>query len=112
MVEIIFDDFLKVDICIGVVVDVQFYFEVCKFVIKFWVDFGGDLGVKKFLVQIIKYYIFESVVGKCVMVVVNFLLCQIGKFMFEILVFGVLDDEGEVVLIMLDKEVFKGGRFF
>lgn len=112
MAEITFDDFLKVDIRTGVVVDAQPYPEARKPAIKLWVDFGGDLGVKKSSAQITKHYTPESVVGKRVMAVVNFPPRQIGKFMSEILVLGVPDDEGEVVLITPDKEVPKGGRLF
>ena len=112
MAEITFDDFLKVDIRTGVVVDAQLYPEARKPAIKLWVDFGGDLGVKKSSAQITKHYTPESVVGKRVMAVVNFPPRQIGKFMSEILVLGVPDDEGEVVLIRPDKEVPKGGRLY
>ncbi len=112
MAEITFDDFLKVDIRTGVVVDAQPYPEARKPAIKLWVDFGGDLGVKKSSAQITKHYTPESVVGKRVMAVVNFPPRQIGKFMSEILVLGVPDDEGEVVLITPDKEVPKGGRLY
>ena len=112
MAEITFDDFLKVDIRTGVIVDAQPYPEARKPAIKLWVDFGGDLGVKKSSAQITKHYSPESVVGKRVMAVVNFPPRQIGKFMSEILVLGVPDDEGEVVLITPDKEVPKGGRLY
>lgn len=112
MAEITFDDFLKVDIRTGVVVDAQPYPEARKPAIKLWVDFGGELGVKKSSAQITKHYTPESVVGKRVMAVVNFPPRQIGKFMSEILVLGVPDDEGEVVLITPDKEVPKGGRLY
>ncbi|NQY58870.1 tRNA-binding protein [Cognatishimia sp.] len=112
MAEITFDDFLKVDIRTGVVVDAQPYPEARKPAIKLWVDFGGGLGVKKSSAQITKHYTPESVVGKPVMAVVNFPPRQIGKFMSEILVLGVPDDEGEVVLITPDKEVPKGGRLY
>ena len=112
MAEITFDDFLKVDIRTGVVVDAQPYPEARKPAIKLWVDFGAELGVKKSSAQITKHYTPESVVGKRVMAVVNFPPRQIGKFMSEILVLGVPDDEGEVVLITPDKEVPKGGRLY
>lgn len=112
MAEISFDDFLKVDIRTGVVVDAQPYPEARKPAIKLWVDFGEEIGVKKSSAQITKHYTPESVVGKRVMAVVNFPPRQIGKFMSEILVLGVPDDEGEVVLITPDKEVPKGGRLY
>ena len=110
MAEITFDDFLKVDIRTGIVVDAQPYPEARKPAIKLWVDFGGTLGVKKSSAQITKHYTPESVIGKQVMAVVNFPPRQIGKFMSEILVLGVPDDAGEVVLLTPDKDVPKGGR--
>ena len=107
-----FDDFLKVDIRVGQITRAEPFPEARKPAIKLWVDFGGDLGVKKSSAQITKHYTPESVVGKRVMAVVNFPPRQIGKFMSEILVLGVPDDEGEVVLITPDKEVPKGGRLY
>lgn len=112
MAEITFDDFLKVDIRTGIVVDAQPYPEARKPAIKLWVDFGGELGVKKSSAQITKHYTPESVIGKQVMAVVNFPPRQIGKFMSEILVLGVPDDAGEVVLLTPDKGVPKGGRLY
>lgn len=112
MAEITFDDFLKVDIRTGIVVDAQPYPEARKPAIKLWVDFGGELGVKKSSAQITKHYTPESVIGKQVMAVVNFPPRQIGKFMSEILVLGVPDDAGEVVLLTPDKDVPKGGRLY
>ena len=112
MAEITFDDFLKVDIRTGVVVQAEPYPEARKPAIKLWVDFGGELGVKKSSAQITKHYTPESVIGKQVMAVVNFPPRQIGKFMSEILVLGVPDDAGEVVLLTPDKDVPKGGRLY
>ena len=112
MAEITFDDFLKVDIRTGIVVDAQPYPEARKPAIKLWVDFGGELGVKKSSAQITKHYTPKSVIGKQVMAVVNFPPRQIGKFMSEILVLGVPDDAGEVVLLTPDKDVPKGGRLY
>ena len=112
MAEISFDDFLKVDIRTGTVVDAQPYPEARKPAIKLWVDFGGELGVKKSSAQITKHYVPEELIGKRVMAVVNFPPRQIGKFMSEILVLGVPDEDGEVVLITPDKDVPVGGRLF
>ena len=112
MAEISFDDFLKVDIRTGTVVDAQPYPEARKPAINLWVDFGGELGVKKSSAQITKHYVPEELIGKRVMAVVNFPPRQIGKFMSEILVLGVPDEDGEVVLITPDKDVPVGGRLF
>ena len=112
MGEISFDDFRKVDIRTGTVVDAQPYPEARKPAINLWVDFGGELGVKKSSAQITKHYVPEELIGKRVMAVVNFPPRQIGKFMSEILVLGVPDEDGEVVLITPDKDVPVGGRLF
>lgn len=112
MADITFDDFLKVDIRTGTITDAQPYPEARKPAIKLWVDFGGDIGVKKSSAQITKHYTPEALIGKQVLAVVNFPPRQIGKFMSEILVLGMPDDEGDVVLITPDKPVPNGGRLF
>lgn len=112
MAEITFDDFLKVDVRCGVVVRAEPYPEARKPAIKLWVDFGADIGEKKSSAQITKHYSPETVIGQKVMAVVNFPPRQIGKFMSEVLVLGVPDDEGEVVLITPDKDVPIGGRLY
>lgn len=112
MNDISFEDFLKVDIRKGTVVEAEHYPEAKKPAIKLWVDFGEEIGVKKSSAQITRHYTPESVVGKEVMAVVNFPPRQIGKFMSEILVLGVPDDEGEVVLLTPDISVPNGGRLY
>lgn len=112
MTEITFDDFMKVDIRAGVVVQAEPYLEARKPAIKLWVDFGGDLGVKKSSAQITKHYTPEGLIGRQVMAVVNFPPRQIGKFMSEILVLGVPDEHGEVVLLGPGQDVPKGARMF
>lgn len=112
MSEISFDDFMKVDIRTGIVVQAEPYPEARKPAIKLWVDFGGELGVKKSSAQITKHYTPEGLVGRQVMAVVNFPPRQIGKFMSEILVLGVPDEDGEVVLLAPDQEAPKGARLF
>ena len=112
MTEISFDDFMKVDIRVGKVVDAQPYPEARKPAIKLWVDFGGELGVKKSSAQITKHYTPEAIIGRRVVAVTNFPPRQIGKFMSEILVLGVPDDEGEVVLLKPDLDVPIGGRMY
>ena len=112
MAEITFDDFMKLDIRVGVVTHAEPYPEARKPAIKVWVDFGEGLGVKKSSAQITVNYTPESLIGKTVMAVVNFPPRQIGKFMSEILVLGVPDSGGEVVLLRPDLDVPKGGRLF
>ncbi|WP_424971217.1 tRNA-binding protein [Dinoroseobacter sp. S76] len=112
MAEITFDDFLKLDIRVGEVVQAEPYPEARKPAIKLWVDFGAPLGVKKSSAQITKHYTPEALIGRQVMAVVNFPPRQIGKFMSEILVLGVPDAEGEVVLLAPDLKVPLGGRLY
>jgi len=105
-----FDDFLKVDIRVGRVVQAEPYPEARKPAIKLWVDFGDDLGIRKSSAQITKHYDPEMIVGKQVMAVVNFPPRQIGKFMSEILVLGLPDENGDIVLVGPDQPVPSGGR--
>ena len=112
MAEITFDDFLKVDIRVGRVTRAEPYPEARKPAIKLWVDFGPELGEKRTSAQITAHYAPEGLIGKHVMAVVNFPPRQIGKFMSEILVLGVPDADGEVVLIRPDIDVPQGGRLF
>jgi len=107
-----FDDFLKIDVRVGTIVDVQEFPEARKPAFKLWVDFGADIGTRKTSAQITKYYTPEDLVGRQVAAVVNFPPKQVGKFMSEILVLGFPDPDGEVVLIGIDHEVPNGGRLF
>ncbi len=109
---ITFDDFLKVDVRVGTIVDAQPFPEARRPAIKLWVDFGAPLGVKKTSAQITVHYAVEDLLGKQVAAVVNFPPKQIGKFMSEILVLGFPDDAGEVVLVTADKPVPNGGRLY
>ncbi len=110
--QISFDDFLKVDVRVGTVVDAQPFPEARRPAIKLWVDLGEELGVKKSSAQVTRHYAPEQLVGKQVAAVVNFPPRQIGKFMSEILVLGFPDAEGEVVLVTADLPVPNGGRLY
>ena len=110
MDNISFDDFMKVDIRTGRVIKAEAFPEARKPAIKMWVDFGGDIGVRKTSAQVTAHYTPESLIGRQVMAVVNFPPRQIGPFMSEILVLGVPDADGEIVLVTPDKETPIGGR--
>ncbi|KAM3583121.1 hypothetical protein VKS41_004870 [Umbelopsis sp. WA50703] len=106
-----FDDFLKTDIRVGRIVEVNPFPEARKPAWKLKVDLGEEIGVKKTSAQITQYTA-EELMGTLVMAVVNFKPRQIGKYMSEILVLGVPDSEGNVVLIRPDKDVPIGGRLY
>lgn len=108
--EITFDDFLKVDIRVGTVVDAQPYPEARKPAIKLWVDFGEEIGQRKTSAQITDHYSPEALVGRQVIAVVNFPPKQIGKFRSEILVLGLSDESGGIVLLGPDQKVPNGSR--
>ena len=108
--EITFDDFLKVDIRVGEVIRAEAFPEARKPAIKMWIDFGPAIGEKKTSAQVTAHYTPEGLIGKKVMAVVNFPPRQIGPFMSEVLVLGVADAKGEVVLLAPDQDVPIGGR--
>jgi tRNA-binding protein len=105
-----FDDFLKVDIRAGRVVDAQPFPQARKPAYKLWIDFGPEIGIKKTSAQITEHYTAESLIGRQVMAVVNFPPRQIGPFMSEVLTLGVADGEGRVVLLAPDHETPPGAR--
>ncbi|MBO6774398.1 MAG: tRNA-binding protein [Marinibacterium sp.] len=110
MAKISFDDFLKVDIRVGQVVRAEPYPEARNPAIKLWIDFGPEIGEKRSSAQITAHYVPEVLVGKQVLAVVNFPPRQIGKFMSEVLVLGVSDPDGGIVLVAPDQAVPVGGR--
>ena len=110
--QISFDDFLKVDVRVGRVIEAEDFPEARKPAYKMRIDFGPDIGIKKTSAQITKQYTPDTLVGKLVMAVVNFPPRQIGPVMSEVLTLGVPDEDGEVVLLTPDKDVPIGGRLY
>ncbi len=107
-----FDDFLKVDIRVGRIVAAEPFPEARKPALKLRVDFGGEIGEKKSSAQITRHYAPKDLIGRQVLAVVNFPPRQIGPVMSEVLVLGVPDADGEVVLIGPGHDVPLGGRLF
>ena len=108
--EIAFDDFMKVDIRAGTILEAEPFPEARKPAFKLRVDFGDEIGVKKSSAQITVHYTIDELVGRQVMGVVNFPPRQIGPFMSEVLVLGYEDENGDIVLAAVDKPVPNGKR--
>jgi tRNA-binding protein len=111
-VTITYDDFQKVDIRVGRITRAEPFPEARKPAIRLWVDFGNEIGEKRSSAQITAHYAPDMLVGRQVLAVVNFPPRQIGKVLSEVLVLGVPDPAGEVVLIGPDHDVSPGGRLF
>ena len=107
-----YDDFAAVDIRVGRITRAEPYPEARKPAIKLWVDFGGTIGEKRSSAQIATHYTPAGLIGRQVLAVVNFPPRQIGKVMSEVLVLGLPDAAGEVVLIGPDQVVPLGGKLF
>ena len=107
-----FDDFLKVDIRVGTIVDAKPFPEARKPAYQLIIDFGPDIGVKKSSAQITKNYTLDELPGRQVAAVVNFPPRQIGPLMSEVLTLGFPDADGEVMLFAPDRDVPNGGRLY
>ena len=108
--EIGFEDFLKVDIRVGLVTDARPFPEARKPAIKLWIDFGPEIGLRRSSAQITERYAPETLIGRRVLAVVNFPPRQIGKFRSEVLTLGVSDASGAVVLVAPDADAPLGAR--
>ncbi|ETX30158.1 tRNA-binding protein [Roseivivax isoporae] len=110
MAEIAFDDFLKVDIRAGTVTRAEPFPEARKPAIRLWIDFGPEIGEKKSSAQITVHYDPATLVGRQVLAVVNFPPRQIGPMLSEVLVLGLSDADGAIVLLAPDMPVPDGAR--
>lgn len=109
---ITYEDFEKVDIRVGEIIDVQDFPEARKPAYKLTINFGDEIGMKKSSVQIVSLYKKEDLVGKQVIGVVNFPPKQIGPFISEVLTLGVSDSDGNVVLLMPTHKAKLGSKMF
>jgi tRNA-binding protein len=112
MAEIVWEDFEKVDVRVGEVVEAEPFPEARKPSIKLTVDFGSEVGTRRTSAQLTVHYTPEGLVGRQVIAVVNFPPKRIAGFKSEVLVLGVPDEGGEVVLLSPDYEVPPGGKMF
>jgi tRNA-binding protein len=112
MSQITYDDFERVDIRVGTVVEATPFPQARKPSIKLVIDFGPEIGRKRSAAQLTVHYAPDQLIGRQVCAVVNFPPRQIGPFMSEVLTLGMPDANGAVVLIRPDHKVPNGGRLF
>ncbi len=108
--EITWNEFLKVDLRVGTILEVHDFPEARKPAYQLLIDFGDDLGVKKSSAQITALYSKEELIGRQIIAVVNFPKKQIGKFMSECLVTGFEDENGDIVLSTVERNVPNGTK--
>ena len=106
------DDFQKIDIRVGKILEADEFPEAKKPSYKLKIDFGGEIGIKSSSVQIVKNYKKEELAGNLILGVVNFPPRKIGPFTSEVLTLGVPDNANECILIRPDKKVPIGGKLY
>ena len=104
-----FEDFMKLDIRVGTIIDATVFEKARKPAYKLKVDFGEEIGIKKSSAQITEVYDVKDLIGKQVLAVVNFKPKQVADFIYEVLVLGTYSKDG-VVLITPDKKVENGDK--
>ena len=110
MDQISYDDFTRVDIRVGTILEAAPLEGARKPALRLAIDFGPDIGIKKSSAQITVHYTPQSLIGRQVAAVINFPPRQIGKFMSQVLTLGFPAEDGSVVLFAPDKVVPNGGR--
>jgi tRNA-binding protein len=108
----IYDDFEKLDIRAGKIIDVSEFPEARKPAYKLTIDFGSEIGIKKSSAQLPQNYTKEDVLGRQILAVVNFPPRQIGPMKSEVLTLGLPDENGDCILVTPDRDVPIGGRLF
>lgn len=108
--EISWADFEKVDLRVGTILEVNDFPEARKPAYQLQIDFGEEIGIRKSSAQITKHYTKKELVGRQIVAVVNFPRKQIGKYMSECLVTGFADENGDIVLTSVERELPNGAK--
>ncbi len=106
------EDFERIDIRLGTVIDARIFPEARKPALQLWIDFGPEIGVRRSSAQITVHYHPDQLIGRQVLGVVNFPPRQIGPFLSEALTLGLADEDGAVVLVRPDFKLPDGARLF
>lgn len=112
MTQISWEDFEKVDVRVGEILEAEPFPKARRPAVKLLVNFGAEIGEKRTSAQLTAHYTPEELVGRRVVAVVNFAAKRIAGFKSEVLVLGVPDEGGEVILLSPDRDVPLGGRMF
>jgi tRNA-binding protein len=107
---ITYDDFTKIEIRVGRIIEAREFPEAQRPAYKLKIDFGAEIGIKQASAQLTRSYLTTELINKQVVAVTNFPPKQIGKFMSEVLVLGVELEDGSVPLLTVDKSVPLGFR--
>lgn len=110
MEELFWNDFEKVDMRVGTILNVADFPKARKPAYQLTVDFGDELGIKQSSAQITVHYSKEELVGKQIVAIVNFHKKQIANFFSECLVTGFADDNGDIILTTVEKKVPNGAK--
>ncbi|MGA6120362.1 tRNA-binding protein [Sphingobacterium sp. UDSM-2020] len=110
MEEISWNDFEKVDMRVGTILNVADFPKARKPAYQLTIDFGDELGIKQSSAQITVYYSKEELLGKQIVAIVNFPKKQIANFFSECLVTGFADDNGDIILTTVEKKVPNGAK--
>ncbi len=104
------EEFEKVDLRVGTIIAVYDFPEARRPAFQLEIDFGPEIGIRKSSAQITKHYTKETLLNRQIVAVVNFPNKQIGKFMSQCLVTGFADEQGDIILTAVERELPNGAK--